>query len=171
MNISGRTIRQRLYGITRFGNRLSRARYFRGHGVHSPFVYNIVRQVFMRSTLTVEEDALYGEMVDAQIPKKRAVQLRNLVAHCSYERAGIDCECEGRDFVVLTAKTPSADLVQIAEQAKQCGTNLAIIAPYANRERDEACKAIIAAHHSTTVDNRGYLLVFNNHLPKQHFKL
>ena len=23
----------------------------------------------------------------------------------------------------------------------------------------------------TTVDNRGYLLVFNNHLPKQHFKL
>ena len=77
MKISGRTIRQRLYGITRFGNRLSRARYFRGHGVHSPFVYNIVRQVFMRSTLTVEEDALYGEMVDAQIPKKRAVQLRH----------------------------------------------------------------------------------------------
>ena len=24
---------------------------------------------------------------------------------------------------------------------------------------------------STTVDNRGYLLIFNNHLPKQHFKL
>ena len=171
MKISGRTIRQRLYGITRFGNRRSRARYFRGHGVHSPFVYNVVRQVFMRSTLTVEEDALFGEMIAAGVPRKRAVQLRNLVAHCSYERAGVDCGCENHDFVVLTANTPSANLVQIAEQAKQSGTNLAIIAPYANRERDEACKAIIAAHRSTTVDNRGYLLVFNNHLPKQHFKL
>ena len=156
MKISGRTIRQRLYGITRVGNRLSRARYFRGHGVHSPFVYNVVRQVFMRSTLAVEEDALFGDMISAGVPRKRAVQLRNLAAHCSYERVGLDCECEGLDMVVLTANTP---------------TNLAIIAPYACRERNEACKAIIAAHRSTTVDNRGYLLVFNNHLPKQHFKL
>ena len=171
MKISGRTIRQRLYGITRVGNRLSRARYFRGHGVHSPFVYNVVRQVFMRSTLAVEEDAFFGEMIAARVPRKRAVQLRNLAAHCSYERVGMDCECAGLDFVVLTANTPSADLVQIAEQAKQSGTNLAIVAPYASRERNEACKAIVAAHRSTTVDNRGYMLVFNNHLPKQHFKL
>ena len=171
MKISGRTISQRLYGITRFGNRISRARYFRGHGVHSPFVYNIVRQVFMRSMLAVEEDALFGELIAAGVPQKRAVQLRNLVAHCSYERVGVDCDCEGHDFVVLTVNTPSENLVQIAEQATQSRTNLAIIAPYANRERDEVCKAIIEAHRSTTVDNRGYLLVFNNHLPKQHFKL
>ena len=171
MKISGRTIRQRLYGITRVGNRLSRARYFRGHGVHSPFVYNVVRQVFMRSTLTVEEDAFFGDMITAGVPRKRAVQLRNLAAHCSYERVGMDCECGGLDFVVLTANTPTAELVQRAEQARNCGTNLAIVAPYASRERNEACKAIVAAHSSTTVDNRGYMLVFNNHLPKQHFKL
>ena len=171
MRISGRTILQRLYGVMRVGNRLSRARYFRGHGVHSPFVYNVVRQVFMRSTLTVAEDALYGAMIEAEVPHKRAVQLRNLVEHCSYKSAGIDCGCEGHDFMVLTLKTPAVELAAIAEEAKRCATNLAIIGPYANRERDKACKAIVAAHHSTTVDNRGYLLVFNNHLPKQHFKL
>ena len=125
----------------------------------------------MRSTLTVEEDAFFGDMITAGVPRKRAVQLRNLAAHCSYERVGMDCECEGLDFVVLTANTPSAELVQRAEQARNCGTNLAIVAPYESRERNEACKAIVAAHSSTTVDNRGYMLVFNNHLPKQHFKL
>ena len=46
-----------------------------------------------------------------------------------------------------------------------------LIAPYAGRERQALCRQIIAAHRSTTVDNRGYLLVFNNHLPKQHFQL
>ena len=171
MKINGRTILQRLYGVTRFGNRLSRARYFRGHGVHSPFVYNIVRQVFMRSTLAVAEDQLYASMIEAEVPRKRAVQLRNLVGHCSYESVGIDCACEGHDFVVLTHRTPSQMLESIANEAQRNATNLAIIAPYASRERDEACRAIVAAHRSTTVDNRGYLLVFNNHLPKQHFKL
>lgn len=38
-------------GMAELRNRLSRARYFRGHGVHSPFVYTIVREVFMRREL------------------------------------------------------------------------------------------------------------------------
>jgi len=33
------------------------------------------------------------------------------------------------------------------------------------------CRQIVAAHRSTTVDNRGYLLIFNNNLPKQHFRI
>ena len=67
---------QRLYGVTRLGNRVSRARYFRGHGVHSPFVYAIVRQVFMQSK-PVAEDELLASFLEAGIPRKRAVQLRN----------------------------------------------------------------------------------------------
>ncbi len=170
MKISGRTILQRLYGFTRWGNRVSRARYFRGHGVHSPYVYAIVRQVFM-STKPVAEDDFYTSMISAGVPRKRAVQLRNLVAHCSYSSVGIDCECAGRDFVVLTTDFPNERLSAMADDARHHGTTLAIVAPYSGRERDLACREIIANHPSTTVDNRGYLLVFNNHLPKQHFKL
>ena len=170
MKISGRTILQRLYGVTRWGNRLSRARYFRGHGVHSPFVYAIVRQVFMQSK-PIAEDELYTSLLSAGIPRKRAVQLRNLASHCSYSKVGIDCGCAERDFVVLSAAFPTDRLFAAAEEARACGTTLAIVAPYANRKRDEECRRIIDTHRSTTVDNRGYLLVFNNHLPKQHFKL
>lgn len=170
MKISGRTILQRLYGATRWGNRMSRARYFRGHGVHSPYIYAIVRQVFMRSKPVVC-DELFDLLVASDIPRKRAVQLRNLVEHCSYSKVGIDCDCQGHDFVVLTRHFPDEDLALVAREAQDCGTTLAIVAPYANRERDEACRRIVEVHPSTTVDNRGYLLVFNNHLPKQHFKL
>ena len=47
MRIGGRTIGLGFYGrIAELHNRLVRARYFRGHGVHSPFVYNIVRGGF-----------------------------------------------------------------------------------------------------------------------------
>ena len=170
MKISGRTILQRLYGVTRWGNRVSRARYFRGHGVHSPFVYAVVRKVFMQSKPLVE-DALFDSLLAAALPRKRAVQLRNLAAHCSYEQVGLDSQCEGHDFVVLTAHFPTENLERAVAEARECGTTLAIVAPYACRERDMACRRIVESHRSTTVDNRGFLLVFNNHLPKQHFKL
>lgn len=170
MKISGRNIMQRLYGITRWGNRMSRARYFRGHGVHSPFVYAIVRQVFMQSK-PIAKDDLYRSLLNAGLPRKRAVQLRNLAAHCSYSRVGIDCECAEHDMVVLTVAFPNEKLVAAAEEAHRHGTTLAIIGPYSGRERDVLCREIVKNHHSTTVDNRGYLLVFNNHLPKQHFRL
>lgn len=52
MGIGGHKLGLKFYGrVTELRNRLSRARFFRGHGVHSPFVYDVVRHVFMRDTL------------------------------------------------------------------------------------------------------------------------
>ncbi len=51
------------------------------------------------------------------------------------------------------------------------GNTVAVMSPYDGRERRAMCLQIVAAHPSTTVDNRGYLLVFNNNLPKQHFRI
>lgn len=171
MKISGRTIMQRLYGATRWGNRLSRARYFRGHGVHSPFVYSIVRKVFMRSGL-IGDAAVFERLVsEGELPRKRAVELSNLAEHCAYSQVGLDYQREACALVVLSAKFPTEELEAVVEAARASGTTLAIMSPYANRERDRACRRIVESHRSTTIDNRGYLLVFNNHLPKQHFKL
>ena len=109
---------------------LKRARYFRGHGVHSPFVYAIVRQVFMRSAPIDGDTALYTALKSRGISERRAVQLQNLMIHCGYTSFGIDCA-----------------------------------------DDDKACRAIIAKHRCTDIDNRGYLLLFNNYLPKQSFRL
>lgn len=171
MKVSGRNIKRRLYKVSRLRDRISRARHFRGHGVHSPFVYNIVRQVFMCSYIKSDKHDLYDALVERGVPKKRAVQLQNLAVHCGYVRWAIDdatAECE---LLIATDDVVSENLAEFIECSARSGATLAILAPYKNRGRDEACRRIVANHGCTTVDNRGYLLIFNNHLPKQHFRL
>lgn len=70
---------QRLKDLSYLPSYIGRARYFRGHGVHSPYIYAIVRQVFMRRGLYDESCALYTELVERGVAKRRAEELTNLV--------------------------------------------------------------------------------------------
>ena len=170
MKRSGRTLKQRLQDISYLPSYLSRARYFRGHGVHSPYIYDIVRKVFMQGKLYTPTNEFYTALMAKGVAKRRSVQLANLAEHCGYDSWSID-KMEERQMIVTTLDTGAAELARYAEYAREKGATLCIINPYNNRERWEACLGIIDAHPSTTVDNRAYLLVFNNHLPKQRFRL
>jgi hypothetical protein len=75
------------------------------------------------------------------------------------------------DLSILLADYPTEKLTEALLVAKQERVTLAICQPYANRERQEVVRALIDEHRSTTVDNRAYVLFFNNHLPKQHYRL
>lgn len=169
MKISGRNITRRLYGLSHIPGRIARARYFRGHGVHSPFVYALVRQVFMRSTLLDGDRRLYEAILAAGAPARRAVQIQNLAIHCGYDDFGMDC-AEGALYVATAASDETA-IRELARRAAETGATLCIMQPYDGRERQAACSGLVAAHGSTSVDNRGYLLLFNNYLPKQHFRI
>jgi hypothetical protein len=57
------------------------------------------------------------------------------------------------------------------EEAKREGVALVVGQPYLNRERQNEVRALLDEHHSTSVDNRAYVIFFNNHLPKQHYRL
>ena len=81
MKRSGRTLKQRLYDLRHIGGYVRRARYLRGHGVHSPYVYSIVRQVFMSSKLNTERCDLYAALLERDVPKRRCVELQNLMEH------------------------------------------------------------------------------------------
>ncbi|MDE6140893.1 MAG: hypothetical protein K2F95_08080 [Alistipes sp.] len=171
MKISGRNIGRRLYGLGTLPSRLKRARYFRGHGVHSPYVYDIVRKVFMKSKLQTADTALYDKLRDMGISRRRAIQLQNLLAHCGYETFGIDCAHGRVDMLIASLDTAPDMLTRLAAAAEQSRSTLCIMSPYFSAERHRACQQIADAHPSTSVDNRGYLLLFNNHLPRQRFKL
>ena len=174
MKITGRNIKRRLYNLRNLPSNLKRARYFRGHGVHSPFVYAIVRDVFMRSTLSTECHSLHDALLAIGVAKRRAIQLQNLMAHCKYATYKIDCapeQMEICDMVIASASITPQQLAAIAEKAEELKTTLCILSPSLDRERDKACKAIVEKHPCTSVDTRGYLLLFNNHLPKQIFRL
>ena len=174
MKISGRNLKRRLYGLTRVRDRVSRMRYFRGHGVHSPFVYAIVRQVFMRSGFLTDDryytEKVYGALLEQQVPRKRALQLVNLCVHCGYREVSFIRPCAA-DLMVLPQHIEPADFPQYVQTARTCGATLAVMAPGLNRQREQACRELVEAHPGTSIDNRGYLLIFNNNLPKQHFRL
>lgn len=174
MKISGKNLKRRLYGVARLRDRIRRARHFRGHGVHSPFVYSIVRSVFMRSKFITDDSyyttVVYEALLEQQIPRKRALQLANLCAHCGYSEISYNRPCAA-DMIVVPPSIGTAEFPKYVSAARECGATLAIIAPYRNRERDLACREIAGRHNGTSIDNRGYLLIFNNDLPKQHFRL
>ncbi len=170
MKRSGRTLKQRLYGLKHLTSRVRRARHFRGHGVHSPYVYSIVRQVFMRRNLLNEDNALYDALHKCGIAARRCVQLDNLLHHCGYSSWSIN-SLDRVDMLVATLDVDVRGLAQYVAYAREHGATLCIMDPYHNAERWQACKALIEAHPSTTVDNRAYVLFFNNHLPLQRFVL
>lgn len=170
MKRSGRTLKQRLYGLKHLGGYIKRARYFRGHGVHSPYIYNIVRQVFMRHKLIGAQHDIYDALIAREVPRRRAIELQNLATHCDYPTFSID-SIEPAAMIVATIAIPAEELMRYAERARETGTTLAIMSPYHTAERWGVCRKIIDSHTSTTVDNRAYLLIFNNHLPKQRFAL
>lgn len=170
MKIVGHPISFRLPGrVSELRNRLSRARYFRGHGVHSPFVYDIVRSVFMCDDLLPGRRDLYEALLTAGVSRRRAVQLQNLMIHCGYTTFGLNRA--DAEFCIATRSLSRTETLALVGDAAAAGNTVAVMSPYDGRERRAMCLQIVAAHRSTTVDNRGYLLVFNNNLPKQHFRI
>lgn len=170
MTIRTHTIGVRLTG--RFAvlrNRLSRARYFRGHGVHSPYVYSIVREVFMRAELLPGDRTVFQTLTQAGISARRAAQLQNLAIHCGCMTFGLNRA--DADLCVVTPELSRAETLAILKAASAFGHTVVVTAPYDGWARQALCRQIVAEHPSTSVDNRAYLLVFNNHLPKQHFQV
>ena len=170
MHFRGESLTDRLAGrIAEWRNRLGRARYFRGHGVHSPFVYDLVRQVFMQSQLLVGDRTLYEALLIAGVPERRAVQLQNLMIHCGYASFGLNC-AQG-DLCIVTQAVAVDEAVALLRDAAASGRTVAVMTPDCDPAWLSMCRQLVAEHRSTTVDNRGYLLVFNNYLPKQHFRI
>lgn len=124
----------------------------------------------MQKRLYNTASELYATLHNLGIAERRCVQLANLAQHCKYSRWCVDSKQE-QEFIIVTLATRYHELEAYAEYAREHGATLCIMNPYNNRERWEACHRIIDAHPSTTVDNRAYLLIFNNHLPKQRFRL
>ena len=167
MKINGRNLGRRLMLL---GDRVSRIKYRKGHRVHSPFVYGFVRKVLMSKTLCEGEGiTLYDNLIVEGMSEKRARELHNTLFYIEGQSYAInDVGC---DLSILLADYPTEKLRSAYEDAKSEGVTLAICQPYANRERQNEVKALIEEHNSTTVDNRAYILFFNNRLPKQHYRL
>ena len=172
MKLNGRTLKRRLYGLVTLPDRVVRVRHFRGHGVHSPFVYQIVRKVFMQRRFLGEERSLFEALKARAISSRRARELQNLALHLGYQTATFDGWKEGSDWVILSVEIDEQRTHQAVEQAIEAGTTIVLLTPYDHAARAKLAKQLIEAHGCTSVDHRAYLLLFTNpNLPKQHYRI
>ena len=169
-------ITNRLYRVAAGSVRAANVRHYRGHGVHSPFVYALVRKVFMRRRVEGADQTLYVELMQRRVSRRRATQLQNLYTHCGYANYLFADEqtnaLDGVELCIIPREYQIEQLERQTAEAHRTDTTLCIIAPRDERDRNRQCRRLVSEHNGTSVDNRGYLLLFNvEGLPKQHFSL
>ncbi|MFI3316217.1 MAG: hypothetical protein SNF93_01390 [Rikenellaceae bacterium] len=71
-------------------------------------------------------------------------------------------------MIIFTPKSSDSTICDAVNMATNSGTAIVIISPY---KRRDLCNRVIKESRSTSIDRFDYLIIFNNHLPKQHFKL
>lgn len=159
--------RQKRRLLNGVGAILSRIRYFRGHGIHSPYIYKIVRNVFMQRDITAPNRELYEKLANLDMLSTRyTTELQNLYTYLDLTSFVIDSPI----CAEMTIYTPSYPLDKVLN-SYTCGTIVVILQPHLTHQREIWCNEIVTHHNSTTLHRAEYLLIFNNHLPKQHFQL
>jgi hypothetical protein len=172
-NIKNTIARAAVYSRT-----LTRVKHYRGAGVHSPFVYGVIRNAMMKTTPEGDNHPLFDELRRRGFSRRRASQLQNLYTFLDYtsapfvEQAGdsVTLDASTLCFVMPTLHDEATE--ELVAKAAGTGCTLCVVSPYGSRARHKLARSLVAEHRHTSVDNRGFLLLFfNPRLPKQHFKL
>lgn len=154
-----------------------RMRYWRGHGIHSPFVYNMVRKIFMTSEV-LDPNILLSENILARkiATRKTAIQIQNLYGYCGYSSFEVldsKAEYQGSEMVVIDKSCSQDQISQIINHLRnQEHRAIVIIAPHSSEQRHKMCKMLSDNHKGISIDKFNMLiLLFDNRYLKQHYKI
>jgi hypothetical protein len=152
-------------------------------------VYGIVRNAIMKTRPQGGEGdrTLFDELRSRGFSVKRAAQLQNLYTFRGFTSApfveSVGAEAlststptlPGLDAGTLCLAMPTLTENQtrtLVDRARGTGAAICMVSPYDSRERRHLARILVENHRHTSVDNRGFLLLFTDErLPKQHFKL
>lgn len=176
LRTGGRSIRRRVVKAALYSKTFTRVRHYRGHGIHSPFVYALIREAFMKRTLRGADRLLYEALRNCGVNRYRATQLQNLHSYCDYGGfsilEGAVTELPQSTFCVIPPGMDTDKMSTLLAGLPAATGALAVLSPRQNRKRLSLCSALVKRCKCLSIDNRGYMLFFfDRKLPNQHFKL
>lgn len=151
-----------------------RIKHFRGHGIHSPFAYGLVRNALMRRTRLTSDSKLLTSLKLAGVKGKHSFRLQNIYTYCNFTAFAIDNKLKvtSRTLYIATKKTDAEHISVFAETLKGTESALCIVSPRANCLRNRLCAEIIASHNGMSIDMGGILIIFyDDKLNKQYIKI
>ena len=132
-------------------------RNYRGHNVHSPFAYSLIRKAIVPHSMDGTENRLFEQARAHGLSHRASVQLQNLQLHCPGHRM----------LLVPAGSLPQPGSAPKSDRMIHC-----ILHPRLTRERLRQCREAIARHNGMSIDNRRYILLFHDsRLSKKHYRL
>lgn len=126
----------------------------------------------MKHELLTDEPVLMNVLLEQEVSRRHARELQNVHTLLDYQSFSVDMLTNPCQLCVLTPRLTRAESCALTEQALRRGTTVALIAPYEGRERQAMCRELVEKHTCTSIDKRGYILLFNHpNLPKQHYRI
>lgn len=162
-----------------------RVRHARGHGIHSPFVYGLVRNALLyRRKNGQAEGELYRFLRQCGVNCLRARQIQNLHNYCDYRDAGVFSGQDHREanwfrraggigtLEICTGGYPVAGIAERAAALRGKTGAVIVTAPRRDGERWEICRQIAAEDDCISIDNREFMVFIygTGHTP-HHYKL
>lgn len=144
-------------------------RHRRGYGVHSPFLYRIIREALMRRNVVGGERVLYDELRRRGINKATAARLQNL---CTLECEGmwcIDRVADGEELAIATEGCKESIVRAMVNRLSRGDGMVVVLHSWCNRGRRKVCKELVEMHNSMSASDLTITLYFSyKGLPKQH---
>lgn len=150
---------------------LPRLRHFRGHGIHSPFVYDLVREVFVSHKKLINKSELFGSLRRAGVDRRTAERIQNFHDFCVSGGDGTHSGMPPADsrFMVVLGDASHREVDKIVSQPD---VTFVVVYPYKDRRKLNSCMNIAEGGSRLTIDAKSVFIVFERRqLPKQHFKI
>lgn len=166
-------IKKRAGGLALHMKCRSRLRHRRGHGVHSPLVYSLIRNVFMNKGAG-EDKYLHNKILEIGGSRKAARDAQNIYDHfgfSTFSLNNIENTFEGNRLYIFSDMLAGDSLLRTIDKGEMTGNALVVI-PDKSKELKSLCKTIAEKHTGISIDRKDYFLYFyNGQYAKQHYKL
>lgn len=154
---------------------LMRVKHWRGRSVHSPFLYSVVREGFMRNDSLPINETLFTQLKERGFSQVQALRVCRLYAHLGYESYTFDAaNYTDEQLIVLGENITPKDIALIAQ--KNCKNHRTICVVmhgiYKTKERHHMWNLLSVVTGGVAVDlyHNGYLFI-DCHLNRQKFKM